>query len=660
MSGLPVVYLTFADDSSEHLAMLEKEHDGIVDALKSKEKEGLIQIAELPNASLDRIVKGVQRFVGRISIFHYAGHAGAELLRLEGGDMNANSLAQLLGEEDSMELVFLNGCATAPQVDMLLKSGVKAVIATSVKINDTMAQKFAISFYEALANFKSIQSAFTQASAHVEGDSSSSVTVKHHRGIVMPFGDQEEEEALPWGLYTPENIHTISDWTLPKHKPAADSGNVTDPDTERINLRLTAETCKELLKYNDDIRALWPQLKNAKGKLAMDKLGDMQDKMINCLPLSIGYEINRLFERNIDSSKGHMYSFSKARLNQLFLTYRSVMEFVAFIMLSQLWEELFSRERTEKRIKLTSEQVEVVKPFLNGDSSKTSYGQITLVAQERQKKLDFSDAQKALFKTFFERTEAEYHNYDYFNFILEVLKIFDANDVDYFLDELHDIKRVNETDGRLTVHEFMKSLGEKLESGLDPDEVKPLCLKGEQELGNLLQRVAFLTKYKLATITKIEIHKRRHRSAKFKHYNIELTQASRGKFNYAGMEELNSYTDNASVLFLNIVKDKLHNYLSMSPFIIDLNAIESEGMSRLYSFAYKGPDGFHYRFLKNPSSRNMLVVNHTTYPDINAELEKLEGDLLGLTNVHRVEATETDSEQKGADDESGLLDEYFS
>jgi CHAT domain-containing protein len=108
--------------------------------------------------------------MAQVQIFHYGGHANGSALQLEQGAGNAQvasstGLAQLLGQQTELKLVFLNGCATQGQVELLLKSGVKAVIATSVPINDMMAVEFAEQFYQSLTNQASIAHSFTTARA---------------------------------------------------------------------------------------------------------------------------------------------------------------------------------------------------------------------------------------------------------------------------------------------------------------------------------------------------------------------------------------------------------------------------------------------------------------------------------------------------------------
>ncbi|HEX7942082.1 MAG TPA: hypothetical protein VF488_09770, partial [Gemmatimonadaceae bacterium] len=67
-----------------------------------------------------------------------------------------------LGEPPGLVLVFLNGCSTEPQVKRLRAAGVKAVVATTRAIQDTVASEFAQAFYAELA-VRPLRSAFDTA-----------------------------------------------------------------------------------------------------------------------------------------------------------------------------------------------------------------------------------------------------------------------------------------------------------------------------------------------------------------------------------------------------------------------------------------------------------------------------------------------------------------
>lgn len=61
-------------------------------------------------------------------MFHYAGHANDITLQLDNGNGAVGGIAKLLGQQTSLKLVFLSGCATAAHVKRLHDAGVPAVV----------------------------------------------------------------------------------------------------------------------------------------------------------------------------------------------------------------------------------------------------------------------------------------------------------------------------------------------------------------------------------------------------------------------------------------------------------------------------------------------------------------------------------------------------
>lgn len=177
----PVIFLVYANDRvdpSQHLRNLPDEIHRIRDALKAAEQAGLCQVLHEANATADRIFSVFQdhRYRDRIAIFHYAGHADGYQLLLESADgarraAHAAGLATFLREQRELELVFLNGCSTAPQVEALLnEAGCAAAITTSQAIDDEVAMTFAEQFYRGLAGGQGLESAFHAATGSIRAD----------------------------------------------------------------------------------------------------------------------------------------------------------------------------------------------------------------------------------------------------------------------------------------------------------------------------------------------------------------------------------------------------------------------------------------------------------------------------------------------------------
>lgn len=226
MSNHPVILLTFANPllvPRDYLAALTRESAVLYQHLISYEIEDRCNIDRIEHATVDVIFDTVEAWRRRkdIVLFHYGGHATQEALLFntaEGGThaAQAKGLAKLLGSLDSLNLVFLNGCSTRGQVELLLNQGVRAVVATSTPINDQMAGDFADRFYQNLGQGSTIEEAFAQASMFVE--------TKYDYAVQPPqafrsLTFEEEAEApreLSWGLYLNEGSEDVLAWRLPQ------------------------------------------------------------------------------------------------------------------------------------------------------------------------------------------------------------------------------------------------------------------------------------------------------------------------------------------------------------------------------------------------------------------------------------------------------------
>lgn len=110
------------------------------------------------------------RYRNRIAVFPYRGHANRYelLLESETGKTEAahgQGLTAFLGQQKGLQLVFLNACATQPQVQGLMDAQVHSVIATSRSIADETAMAFATRFYQGLRGGAGIRVAYNEAAS---------------------------------------------------------------------------------------------------------------------------------------------------------------------------------------------------------------------------------------------------------------------------------------------------------------------------------------------------------------------------------------------------------------------------------------------------------------------------------------------------------------
>lgn len=207
----PVIFLAFANDPKAPLDNLEKEEDKINRGLRDLHDDQRIEIYKESHAGIDDIYATFTRFRERILIFHYAGHANSEKLQLSGEDAQADGLAELIQQQAHLRLVFLNGCSTSGQVTRLLDLGIPAIIATSTPINDEKATKFAIQFYQSLADEATLEQAFTEARSILKSRGQMpDQAFEIHRGLGSRKPTTLPEN--PWGLYVSKD--EVLDWKL--------------------------------------------------------------------------------------------------------------------------------------------------------------------------------------------------------------------------------------------------------------------------------------------------------------------------------------------------------------------------------------------------------------------------------------------------------------
>lgn len=208
----PVIFLAYANERTDQgfLRNLTGEMKAIMNALEPAVQKGRIHLKLTPAASSEEIRRTFQDewYEDRINIFHYGGHADEDDLWLETDGKGNKSffsvgLSRFLGAQGGIKLVFLNGCATKAHADLLLAAGIPAVIATSRKIDDYQATRFATTFYHGLASGASIEEAFEEAEGILLGEFGESGV--HRSSLFWEDLKERAEEGHPWRLFTRED-----------------------------------------------------------------------------------------------------------------------------------------------------------------------------------------------------------------------------------------------------------------------------------------------------------------------------------------------------------------------------------------------------------------------------------------------------------------------
>lgn len=557
----PVVLLAFANDQDDHLENLVRERKSIGEALRGYEDQRFLRLQVEPNAGIDDLFGLFDRFADQVAIFHYAGHADGTALKLEvaGGaseTAHAGGLAQMLGLSKALKLVFLNGCATRDQVKALLDQGVKAVIATAVPINDSMATEFAQQFYETLGSGKSIKAAFDAARAKIASRYGDKREIGEFRSI--SFGGKAEtvDAALTWGLYTQPNDDDTLDWVLPQeadNQVIVRGAALTQSAGVAVNDGLIQTLFNAIAPFSMEVGMLLELSK----KMGRTDLRTVRQQIIDAYPSPVGEQLRKLFASN---------AIDVQRLRQLVVTYESLTKLFAFAMLSQYWNVRFDN------------------PALKID-----------------------DGQRAAIDAFMQIDAASEPAFDYLSLILTIEAVLTDNDIPAFMKECGGLAAALSDGPGNTAQAFMNEMRSELAKGTPPgDEVESFCIQAETHLGEILKNLAFLVGYKLATIKGIAISKTRHKPAEFRHRQVLLDRVTAG---FIDSEEVRTaFTDNESVILLKDLDD-VSQYLNLTPFIIDQNALTRNESTKLYFYQFTdaGGDACHYYSIADPS--DMLVIS---------------------------------------------------
>ncbi len=214
----PVIFLAFANDKEDdalYLRNLPKELHGIRNALAQAVKAGLCEVVERTAATVDNIFDVFQDpyYKDRIAVFHYGGHASGTQLMLETvegghGYSNSEGLVPFFGKQNSLKLVFFNGCSSQQQALELIEEGVPAVVGTATAIRDDVATELAVRFYNGIATGNTIDQAWLQAIDVVK----TKKDTKQRKGLKLR---RDKSSDFPWDMQIRQGAEIVKDWNLP-------------------------------------------------------------------------------------------------------------------------------------------------------------------------------------------------------------------------------------------------------------------------------------------------------------------------------------------------------------------------------------------------------------------------------------------------------------
>ncbi|MEZ4774594.1 MAG: CHAT domain-containing protein [Bacteroidia bacterium] len=564
MSQRPVIFLAFANDPDSHLEMLKQEGRDIYRTLQSLHDQQYIELYREESAAIDDIFYNFNRFKDRVAIFHYGGHASSTHLQLEDRQADARGLARMFGEQTSLQLVVLNGCSTRSQVTRLLEAGVRAVIATSVPVNDNMASEFAVQLYQSLANSGNVRNAFNQAVAFLETKYGNARAAGIFRSADWSESD-ENNETIPWGLYIHPEAESVLEWKLPDHKKVAlpEGFGASVRQNHKVNEYIVT-VLEAMAAYN---KALYREME--------DEFGDPRDPrefpelIIKNFPWPIGAQL-RILVANSDM----MNAPGLSRLRQLIYAYVVSAKFLCYILLAQLWE----------------------------------------VKNKGQGSLGSN-----LLDSFLSITPEKADNYDFFQLIDQARDIFREKKIDAYVKEVEVIfKSLEAKDEVFLAYQFLEGVRNRLnDNSIAPEELAQLCNECEFCLSVILKKIAFLAGYRLITIKDIGIFKPRHREPLFR-VQMGVLNAFDSEFLREKARDQHIYTDSHSILLVKDLRD-IDHFLNLSPFIVDKNAFSGKPVPNVYMFNARVGSNYEYLSVNfninkpDPEAPDKIITEDASY-----------------------------------------------
>ena len=543
----PVVLLTFANQLDGYLNNLKKESANLNRIFSNLHDTQRLEVYREESSSAQTLFDALTRFRDKAVIFHYAGHADGQRVYLEDNTGDAAPISSLLASLPNLHLVFLNGCATLPQVELLFSKGVKTIIATAIPIDDEKASVFAEKFYQSLASGCDLRTSFESAVAFLSlrygGDIQPTIC---RQGEYPNFSNTSR---MPWGLFYNQNYdaNALLGWRIPLQ-----AGN-----TQYNHPNIDYDVNSYLIGVIEPMLVADPEL----DKMITDQNGELKDDreilsvIIENFPWTIGVQIRLLATKddNLDTP-------STERVKQLVSTYNACMQFVYFVLLSQLWEE--KRKRNF--------------PVLSTHQHLAYLG------------------------------AAEFNFFDYQTHICDLVETFERENIPFFVKELQAFG-TNIRDANSNLYKATQNLsGLRLQiannnlAGIENDKIK-VCADAESALADLLSELAFLTNYDLITIRDIHVMNHRHTPARFNHYigrlNPKVSDLTVGRAPKPRAFE--QFFNNASVVLTSNIQNP-ETYLNLSPFIVDKNAFKT-GLTEdkateqaLFIYAYRDKDEYKY------------------------------------------------------------------
>ncbi len=279
----------------------------------------------------------------------------------------------------------------------------------------------------------------------------------------------------------------------------------------QINENLIRQVFEEMVKYRS---ALSRYSLMDDGEEEVD-YRILADQIIKNYPWPIGVELRRLFSAS-------MRELNRLRLDQVFKTIERTMQFLSFVMLSQLWHDIL-----QKRIHLPDNIAKELENRLMVLSMGSYSWMIRTIGNLYQ---------GSAYDCFMPEITSQLHKEFY-------------SALDFWVPERNEI-------GHYQIN-------------LNQEEIEKRCVEYEEKLTYIMIKIAFLAKYRLVSVREIRVQKPKYKDAKFRHV-VDLLNSSDSDFAAKEIDE-EDFSESHSVLLMKSIKS-IDGYLNLSPLIIDTHS----------------------------------------------------------------------------------------
>ena len=519
MANLPLFIISFANNPLNPLSSLKKEELGIKKVIDDLQLYGC-DIEVIYPTTREEIVDllKIETNRERLYLFSYSGHADGDRLVTEEETTYAYGLANLLAECRNLLCVVLNGCSTEKQVFLIQESFKKtnmttpAIVATSASVGDAIASEFNVHFFQQLLTYgHSIANAFSLAIALINTKTKQPIVP------INRFLDEQPQDLGTWGLYSVYNVDVYILFCVIEH--------VSTPYIP--NIKLIKSLIVELRDKNKVIREIF---ENSNYIIEDSDMGEYKEEIYKCFPYSISRRLQRLDASESTNDRNVAMALpnknNKTRLEELQRTVNTIQDLLCALI-----------------------QAEINFYLQNSDSGTRN----KLVPQIRHIYIKDINGQNT-------------GGYSFSNVsnLLQLCKAIESLNIPLFISELKELNDEVLFDNL----SFFGNLNVNISSDL---QVKSLNKIAEARLVYIVKKCLFLAKYKITSVDKILVNRKRDNPTIFHHevFKQDLTNTSipnRSKILFKN----GKYLDHAStIVHRGVLEESTDKFLNLSPFLID-------------------------------------------------------------------------------------------